>query len=470
MPLPQSITDASDAVRLAFVEPAPGAHGGAALLPLTGFRKTNVNSFFEMVWNLFKERGTALMATEGDADHLDYGGWFNYFYAEGGKRITTDAERGRLLCSVFALKVADLGAPKGKQLALPDDQAPFRTSARFRTALLGQPAGLPRDVLDHLFKSGFKVATTVKATDFFSRDLAFKANTAAPAALRSSKGEYVFAYRGDTRDAKTVKQHQGAKCRAELDFWRTDNNIDARWHPWGGGADDAVLRQMWFRMGAKDNDYFTLNSIAMDFHISCAYPMFRSFNWDQSLVGPVSGWTAKQRELLAGKAKGVKIVRAMNRKTGQVEEVLCDEGCIYVCTLVAGSDVAQTMALNGYPESGVRNIPLESMLAYVRIRRYHHPPGPHDHYDSTRASPTAMTIKTFSWAWVRTEDEARATLGCTADGMEPVKAKLNNLMGKKFDISHTSLFDSVTYDPDVTVAPVPAKASSQGPQRTRIGW
>jgi hypothetical protein len=466
MALAQSIIDASDAVRTSFVDPTPGVQGGTAKLPLTGFRKTNVDSFFQMVWNLFKERGGVLMRTEGDADHLDYGGWFNYFFAEGAKKLATDAERGRLLASVFALTVVDLGPPKGKQLALPDESAPFRPSARFTSALVGSPAGLPRDVLDALFRAGFEVATTVRATDHFSRDLAFKANTAAPAALRSSKGEYVFAYRGDTRDAKTVKQHQGAKCRADLDFWRKDNHLDAKWHPWGGGADDTVLKQMWFRMGAKDNDYFTLNSIAMDFHISCAYPMFRSFNWDQGLVGPVSGWNEKQRALV--KSKGVKIVNVMNRKTGQMEEVLSDDGCIYVCTLVADSDVAQTMALNGYPESGVRNIPLECMLAYIRIKRYHHPPGAHDHYDSTRASPTAMTIKTFSWAWVRTEDEARATLGCTADGMEPVKAKMNNLMGKKFDISHTTMFDSITFDPDAT-APAVKKTSGEV-QRTRIGW
>ena len=51
------------------------------------------------------------------------------------------------------------------------------------------------------------------------------------ASARSSKGEFVFAYRGDTRDLGAIIK-QGAKCRAELDFSRKDAGINLAWHPW----------------------------------------------------------------------------------------------------------------------------------------------------------------------------------------------------------------------------------------------
>src|SRR5262249_46552722 len=104
-------------------------------------------------------------------------------------------------------------------------------------------------------------------------------------------------------------------------------------------------------------------------------------------------------------------------------------------------------------------VTVEDMIAWVKVRRFHRPPATaQEHYDSTRTSPS-MTIKVMSWGWVRGEEETRASLGCTKDGIKVIGAKLQNLVGKTFDISHTHYLGDATYDvnrPRVA-APAPVK-------------
>ena len=152
---------------------------------------------------------------------------------------------------------------------------------------------------------------------------------------------------------------------------------------------------MWFRKGAADNDYFTLNSLAKDFHISCAYPMFRSYEIDQRLVGPVSGWDDVFRALLA--PKKVSIVTVYDRKTNSWQEVLSDESRVFACAISSETRAATTYQLNNYPESAVRNVHLEDMVGWIKVRRYHRPPGSTgEHYDNTRVDPS-MTIRVMTW-------------------------------------------------------------------------
>jgi hypothetical protein len=479
-PLPQSIVQASDQIRTHFLgaapapppagpsgngpPPPPGAFGPATSqgpLQWTGAKVRDPDAFFKAVAALFGLEKRPYPTTTRE-HNFDYGGWFNYFYSETfeGRSAADDVPFGRLLSVVFPLQVA--GA-RSDTLAL-GGPLPLAPSPTFANLLATSPGGVPKDVLQYLFEQGFRRADLTNAGSYFLPELALVSNMSAGVAYRAERGDLVFAYRGDTRSPDQVKQNLGAKCRADLDFWRRDASVDAAWHPWSDI--NGPLGQMWFRKGSKDNDYFTLNSLARNFHVSCAYPMFRSFQIDQRLTGPVAGWDRTKRDLLQG--SGVKIVRAFNRKTRQQEEVLSDDGCIYVCVLVPSREVAKTWELNEYPESGIRNVRLEDMLAYIRIKRYHHPPETAgEHYDSTRREPS-MTIKTFSWSWVRSEEEARATLGCTPGGMKTVVAKLNALMGKKFDISHTKHFPDVTYDPDI----VPVTGISQPVEsgRVRIGW
>ncbi|WP_179401419.1 hypothetical protein [Burkholderia guangdongensis] len=451
----------SDILRNAWVKPA--SPGAAVRLPWPQDKLQDPNQFFDPLWDLARKFAGPICYTRSTNNNLDYGGWFNYFFAEAKPSATGNADIGRMLGRIlslmFDLKV--VGAGRTAKLTFAED-FPLSLASSFYGLLERKPRAIPRAILGYLFEIGFEEATTTQAGDYFAENLALKSNMPDGVAIRSSKGEFVFGYRGDTRDLPTIIK-QGARCRAELDFWRKNCGVDQAWHPWNSG--DEKWKKMWFRKGSKDNDYFTMNSLAKEFHISCAYPMFRSYEIDQRLRGPVSGWGADLRALLG--PKKVKVVTVRNKKKGgKLEEVLSDETRVFACAIASGSLAAETFKLAQYPESAVRNVNLEDMLAWIRVRRYHRPPdGPDDHYDSTRVDPS-MTIKVIAWGWVRTEDETRASLGCTQSGIKAIGAKLQNLVGKMFDISHTTYYQSTTYDVD-SVGPVtpPTVTPTSGVQK-----
>jgi hypothetical protein len=437
------ITDRAKEVRDSWLVPQPPAT--VALLPWTGFKRNDPARFFQPLCDIVRLHQGPICLTTTSNNNLDYGGWFNYFFAEAKSIANRDTEIelnfGRVFSLMFDLQVQGGGASATISFA---GNFPLPLSAAFNNMLTTAPGGIPKSILTYLFELGFEEADTTTAGDYFARGLALKSNMPDAVSVRSSKGEFVFGYRGDTRDVPTVVAQQGAKCRADLDFWRRDAHVTAAWHPWNNAVED--WKKMWYRKGAKDNDYFTLNSMAQHFHISCAYPMFRSFEINQGLLGPVSGWTPLQRAMLT--PRKVSVVTVYDRKASQWIEVLRDETRVFACAIASTTTIAKTYELNNYPESAVRNVSLEDMLAWIKVRRYHHPPASaQEHYDSTRTDPS-MTVKVLSWGWVRSEDETRASLGCTVDGMKVLSAKLQNLMGKVFDISHTSYKGEASYDVD----------------------
>ena len=453
MPIAQEIVTQSSAIRTSWVTAQPPAP--AARLVLSGFKARDENPFFEDIYNQIKRQAGPICHTITDISNLDYAGWFNYFFneAKGVANGNVEIERnfGRIASLMFDLTV-DANKIKVGNLPLPLSNA-------FVALLAGAPGTVPKGILAYLFELGFEEATMTTAGDYFGKTLALKSNMADGVAVRSAKG-FVFSYRGDTREVTTVKAQNGAKCRAELDFWRSNAGVDQLWHPWSDM--DEKWKKMWFRKGAADNDYFTLNSLAKEFHISCAYPMFRSFEIHQDMVGPASGWTVPQRDRLA--AKKIVIRTVFDKLTSTRQEVPSDETKVFVCAISDSTPAARTFDLNNYPESAVRNVALEDMIAWIKVRRFHRPPASaHEYYDSTRTTPS-MTIKVMTWGWVRTEEETRATLGCTSDGIGLIRTKLNNLLGKVFDISHTEYFPTATYDVDIP--PVVAKPpASSGPVR-----
>ncbi len=466
MPIEQEILNKSAAVRTSWLT---SQHGAPAKLPWTGFRANDESAFFRALFTLVKARKGQVAYTRSETNNLDFCGWFNYFLGEvvnftnGNSELETNL--GRIFSIMFDLKATGVGNTAKIEFA---DDWPLSLKANFYGLLQNAPAVVPKGILAYLFELGFEEATTVEAGDYFGRNLALKSNLPDGVAIRSAKGEYVFAYRGDTRDLAKIIQ-QGARCRAELDFWRRDAGLTQPWHPWNDV--DQKWRRMWFRRGNKDNDYFTMNSLAHDFHISCAYPMFRSFEIDQGLRGPVSGWSEAQRRLLA--AKKVSVVEVFDRRSNTWEEVLSDESRVFACAISSTTTAATTFDLNNYPESAVRNINLEDMVAWIKVRRYHRPPADaHSHYDSTLVTPS-MTIRVLSWGWVRTEDETRASLGCTKDGIKAIGAKLQNMIGKCFDISHSQYFPAATYDvtrPKPLIGPQP-KPKHEAVKRVGLsGW
>lgn len=422
MPLPKAIADAAT---LKFN--ALKASNGAAAQKIAAWRLTSETDLYKAVYSAAHTMSnqSVRMKTDTDADHLDYAGWFNYFLAEARGHLS-DPEQGALFFLVLDLKV-DKGT-------LVPSAVPTPMSAEFALKVQGEPGDLPKAILEHVFSLGFEAAKMVTAADYFGKNFGLSLNMMEPAEMSVGK---VFAYRGDSREAVVVRQHGGAKCRVQLDFWRKDNHLDALWHPWKDNTN--ITDKMWFRKGSKDNDYFSLNSVAMDFNIACAYPIFRIAERDQSLKGPVSEWTEAQRSKLKG--KGVYISTAKNNTTGKSEEVLVDIVNIYVYLLDSTLAVAATKEYNtisNYPESGVRDLSLDQILAVVKVFRYQHPPMKGAYYDSSTANPS-ITVLPFAWEWFHGEREAQAALGVTEDGVKALAAILEGHKRKSFDINHTKL-------------------------------
>lgn len=443
MPLIPQITTESSAIRTDWITVVPP--NTAARLPWTGHKARDEAQFFTPLYKLIKDRQGPICQTTTDMSNLDFAGWFNYFFNEARAFVNGDAATeealGRIASLMFDLAVVGTGS--NAKIAF-QGTFPLPLSGAFAGKLAATPGVVPNGILTYLFELGFQEASMTTAGDYFGKTLALKSNMTDGVAVRSSKGNFVFAYRGDTREVTTIVSQGGAKCRAELDFWRRDAGVNQAWHPWSGI--DENWKKMWFRKGSADNDYFTLNSLAKEFHISCAYPMFRSFEIHQDMVGPASGWSTVQRARLA--AKKITLRHVYDKRSASWQEVPSDETRVFACAILSDTAAARTFELNEYPESAVRNVGLEDMIAWIKVRRFHRPPDSLlEHYDSTRVSPS-MTIKVMTWGWVRSEEETRASLGCTPDGIKVIAAKLQNLMGKVFDISHTAYFPEANYDVD----------------------
>ena len=231
---------------------------------------------------------------------------------------------------------------------------------RFRLASTAvwrsSPQGVPLDVLTYLFEEGFADLQSVTAgldkidnagsrLPDFGAYFDLESATNAQAVQRDTTPNHLLFYRGDTREPATVVQHGGARCRAELAHWRKATHVDDPWHPW---KDAGRSGRMWVRKGSADNDYFTVNSVAMDFHIPCAYPMLRLSHIDKTLTGHVVDWSDAERARLRSSGKA-NFCRIRNNRTGQLEFALCDRTRVYVC--VFRDDVAAFTDLQkGYKE------------------------------------------------------------------------------------------------------------------------
>ncbi len=407
-----------------------------------------------------------VLATRTREDNFDYAGWFNYFFAEA-KPLGN--ELGRIFCLLFDLEEAI--EQQGQELRVKAGfQFPAALSPGFYRRLALEPAGVPLDVLTYLFEEGFADLQSVTAGSDkidnagsrlhdFGPYFDLESATNAQAVQRDTTPNHLLFYRGDTREPATVVQHGGARCRAELAHWRKATHVDDPWHPW---KDAGRSGRMWVRKGSADNDYFTVNSVAMDFHISCAYPMLRLSHIDKTLTGHVVDWSDAERARLRSSGKA-NFCRIRNNRTGQLEFALCDRTRVYVCVFrddallspTFKKDTRKGYTGNDYPEMGLRFVDLEQIIAWFEIDRYHNndflrrqPNGvrPAACYESPQDGST-MTILVRRWDWMYGANGARNTLGL-ADP-DALAVRFAALCNTSFEIGHSRLIsrNATTFDP-----------------------
>jgi hypothetical protein len=81
-----------------------------------------------------------------------------------------------------------------------------------------------------------------------------------------SKGVRV-AFRGDGRNADTVRQHIGTMRQSQVATLRAQRNMDRDWHPF------SHPQKVWFRKRNADNCLFTAVSITPQFEIATKFPL-----------------------------------------------------------------------------------------------------------------------------------------------------------------------------------------------------
>ena len=99
MAIDSEITDRAKDVRDSWLNPQPPAT--VARLPWTGFKRTQPAKFFQPLCDIVRlYQGPICLTTTGN-NNLDYGGWFNYFFAEAKAIANRDIEHaGRRIRTV----------------------------------------------------------------------------------------------------------------------------------------------------------------------------------------------------------------------------------------------------------------------------------------------------------------------------------------------------------------------------------
>lgn len=411
------------------------------------------------------------------ANDLDYAGWFNYFKAEVAAPTGSDEVYGRMLAMFY--KLGDMLTIERK----PNNKVDFAFNPRFnptRTSdailrSIGTNA-LARAILDCLLREGFSavgvnskvgfenVSTAALDSEHFFGNLFGMRSAVATDAERSSlKDDMRFAFRGETRTVAVLKSHGGAKCRADLDSWRKDSNLTKPWHPWSGVHSNKSheVNRIWIRNGSQDNDYYTANSIAMDFHVACSYPIFRMREIGKEYKHDVNAWSDDLR--LKFRQKGRSLLNKPNfclikpKNKMHDEFAVFDRTWVYVILLSKDSQVAATYQTGAdYPEAAVRDIPLTSYLACLEVERIHVFPNGLEYYESSKANPVSMTCTVLSWNFVNGDRCAKTLAG--VENVGALRGRLNSLVGKPFDINHRDL---VTESVDQTYFTVRTKKEAK---------
>jgi hypothetical protein len=386
------------------------------------------NDFFRRLYGLFHNFGVTLEAS-GSFDRMD--------------------AFGRIFSLVLDLN--SLLDVSNSNLVLGAHPPPYLLDPTFKGELDRNPS-VGFGILNYLLQLGFYTPETSSmggalmapregcddVFHVFGPDFCLQSAMSNQATDRSFRGNRLFAYRGESRPPERVKEQDGVTCRADLVQWRKDSNVNKPWHPWNDTSDN--LSRMWIRRGNGDNDFLTVNSIAMDFHIGCAYPMFHSNEIDPVFRGDINNWTPEMRMKLRASQRANFCLIA--KSDGNEVYVLFDIAYVYVYLLPETQAVSPTYTArqqgDRYPECGIRKVQLNSVIAWFKIQRFHVPPADDESYcHSTAADPVAMTIRVQKCEWMHGPIAAKNALGLEDPGL--LQSRMNSLVGKKFDIAHSRL-------------------------------
>jgi len=181
-------------------------------------------------------------------------------------------------------------------------------------------------------------------------------------------------WRCDSRDKANFLDTHTTEAAVDLDDRAAELNLSQPWNPFSA---QKVKNALWLRKASKDNDYYTIVSVGMDFRTCTSFPTLDEqknpdyqFPMQGEDVKPLREWT--QGELLAHRKN---LARVSVIEGGRaVEKIrICTKTHAYMAVVNSGF-VINTQSYGGgaFPERAVRGLPVDSVVGYLPFLRVHH--------------------------------------------------------------------------------------------------
>ena len=305
--------------------------------------------------------------------------WFEYFWQESKIKGGSDTRLVGIADEVFEKTGVATYRPRAEFAGEPaDDTARDRWRALMTELLkLGFRRVTPETTLanppasDHIsLQKGFLSHFVNGRKEVARSGPSRKDGPPLPSALKDTV--HLF-WRGETRTFDAIVQQKGTKRQIDVASIASDLRMDQRWHPF---FDPAVSKDMWFRQGQTDNDYYTAISVALNYETACCFPKINEKRVYNLPPEPVAAWRPEQLDPHRANLARVTVrdargqMRTEVRVATRTSVYLLAFNGVAINTRKAGGGVKTNGEYaSSFPEMGVGHIPLEGIYAVVPMVR-----------------------------------------------------------------------------------------------------
>jgi hypothetical protein len=187
-------------------------------------------------------------------------------------------------------------------------------------------------------------------------------------------------------DTRSFDQYIGANvATAHVDNAESARryNLTEAWSPF---SDPTINDKLWLRQAySRDNDYFTIVSVGVDFRTVSAFPTLderKAYTWragSQTMsIAPLDQWTKAELQQFKDYLALVSVTLPHGGPYDRVR--LCTKVYSYMAAFNRGV-VINTQQWGGgssFPERAIRSMPTESCIGYIPMLRVHHGPARQD--------------------------------------------------------------------------------------------
>jgi hypothetical protein len=195
---------------------------------------------------------------------------------------------------------------------------------------------------------------------------------------QANPGVRVF-WRCDSRPKERFIDINAAVARVDTQDAAADCNVSESWHPFSEGE---IKSMLWLRRQNRDNDYYTIVSVGLDFRTCTAFPTLdenKAYSFpagaDGYSIKPLSQWTLSQLQA----QKNYLVTASVNTGYGTYNRVRVATKIYGYMAAFNSGVVINTQDWGGeggvrFPERAVRGFPSDAVVAYLPMLRVHHGP------------------------------------------------------------------------------------------------